>query len=142
MLSLAAVRHQLLRCSTSTRRAQSTLPWFVDPADEIKPAPQLDITQIHPVPDDAPAYLKELHTKLYQSPHLEKSSVVVTRPASIPTGPDLPLKAPQGRRRRGGVYATEGVGGMNMTNGLWNWIVMAQVRTRVTAGLMSFPEPG
>lgn len=134
MLSLtqAAFRHQLLRTtatSTSARRAQSTLPWFVDPSDEL-PQPgtsaQVDITQIHPVPEDAPAYLKELHATLYRSPHLEKSSVVVTRPSSLPTGPDLPLKAPQGRRRRGGVYDTEGVS--DMTSGLWSWIVMAQVR--------------
>ncbi|KAI6103564.1 hypothetical protein F5141DRAFT_1131349 [Pisolithus sp. B1] len=46
--------------------------------------------------------------------------------------PNLPdtirqLRAPQGRRRRGGTYAGEGID-KDAVGGIWNWVVIAQVK--------------
>ncbi|KAF8201431.1 hypothetical protein BJ912DRAFT_501304 [Pholiota molesta] len=79
------------------------------------------------VPSDAPDILKQLHAKLLESPHLDTSHLVVS-PSVLPEpGPPLPLRAPHGRRKRGGTYAGESkfdeTGG-----GIWSWVISAQVK--------------
>lgn len=124
------------RCISSTlpRRDSAGTPWFVDP-NPITPSflhrpspPHIPTTQGKAplVPSDAPDILKQLHAKLLESPHLDTSRLVVS-PSVLPEpGPPLPLRAPHGRRKRGGTYAGESkydeTGG-----GIWDWVISAQV---------------
>ncbi|PPR03525.1 hypothetical protein CVT24_007011 [Panaeolus cyanescens] len=108
------------------KRLQHSVPWFVHPS----PSPlQQNVLPSEPpsVPQDAPDILKHLHAQLIQSPHLEKSALSIA-PAILPQpGPPLPLRSPQGRRKRGGTYP--GVSAYDTdTGGLWNWVVSAQVK--------------
>jgi hypothetical protein len=127
------------RCisSTTPRRDGAGTPWFVDP-NPITPSflhrpspPHIPTTQGKAplVPSDAPDILKQLHAKLLESPHLDTSHLVVS-PSVLPEpGPPLPLRAPHGRRKRGGTYAGESkfdeTGG-----GIWSWVISAQVSSR------------
>ncbi|KAG5646646.1 hypothetical protein DXG03_002636 [Asterophora parasitica] len=79
-----------------------------------------------PLPENTPSTLRELHAQLAQSPHLETSTLVVSEPIAPPPGPALPRRNPQGRRKRGGTYAGES--SYDVPGGLWNWVVMAQVK--------------
>jgi hypothetical protein len=108
-----------------TRRFFSSLPWFVD---HLPPsAPRLLRPQPPPVPNDAPTVLKNLREDLILIPHLEPTSVIVSRPVTPLSAPPLPHKSPQGRRRRGGTYAGESAY-EDDTNGLWSWVMLAQVK--------------
>lgn len=113
--------------STTVLKEAVFVPWFLDPPQNLshnKSPPPLDVGA--PVPENAPEVIKYLHAKLSQSPHLEKSRLVVSQAVLPDPGPPLPFKKPQGRRRRGGTYAGESeyeaVGG-----GLWSWVVMSEV---------------
>ncbi len=101
--------------SVASTRPASAIPWFLDLPPHIpdskRPAPISGSSKHEPivaaVPEDAPDVLKYLHSQLVLSPHLDKSQLVVS-PAVLPEpGPPLPLKKPQGRRKRGGTYAGE-----------------------------------
>ena len=82
------------------------------------------------VPNDAPDVLKLLYSKLLESPHLEKSQLVLG-PTILPApGPPLPLRAPHGRRKRGGTYAGES--SFDDVGRVWDWAVTAQVRSPFT----------
>ncbi|KAF8350754.1 hypothetical protein F5887DRAFT_940793 [Amanita rubescens] len=108
-----------------TRRFFSSLPWFVD---HLPPsAPRLLRPQPPPVPNDAPTVLKNLREDLILIPHLEPTSVIVSRPVTPLSAPPLPHRSAQGRRRRGGTYAGESAY-EDDTNGLWSWVMLAQVK--------------
>ncbi|KAJ7685106.1 hypothetical protein DFH06DRAFT_1157464 [Mycena polygramma] len=114
-----------------TRRLLSSVPWFVDAQAQVavtklarQPPPHIRVAP--PLPADAPQPLKDLHAQLIQSPLLDPTSVLVTQPRSLPEGPALPHREPQGRRRRGGTYFGESM--YDVPGSLWSWIVMAQVK--------------
>ncbi|KAK2466964.1 hypothetical protein APHAL10511_001222 [Amanita phalloides] len=101
------------------------LPWFVDACPP--PAPLLQRPQAPTVPHDAPQVLKDLRADLQLLPHLEPTSILVSRPVAPPCAPPLPHRSPQGKRRRGATYAGESVYG-DASGGLWSWIMLAQVK--------------
>jgi hypothetical protein len=120
----------MLRVSSFSRRvfssSTSSVPWFVDTQ------PALTIRQKPPhlpqsLPENIPAALGTLHAVLSNSPHLEPSTLQVREPIQIMVGPRLPYARPKGRRKRGGSYFGEGV--PDVSSGIWNWIVLAQVRS-------------
>lgn len=123
--TLRTTRH----ISTSRVCRSEATPWFVEerpkPARFETPA-SLRVKQAPPIPADTPQLLKELHTQLLHSPHLDVKHLVVTSAVTPPSGPELPDRLPQGRRGRGGTFAGESI--YDATNGLWNWVVFAQVR--------------
>lgn len=105
-------------------RFLSTVPWFID-----KPCmPQASIPKLAAdptIPDHAPQIIKLLHSQLLQSPHLDKSALSVGPAVPPPPGPPLPTILPHGRRNRGGTFSGESV--YDMPEGLWSWVVVAQV---------------
>jgi len=80
---------------------------------------------MHPLPLGVPPALRHLHAKMAQSPYLEPSQLLVREPIPQPPGPPLPISEPKGRRKRGRTYAGEG---LLEPGGIWNWIVLAQVK--------------
>lgn len=106
-------------------RLLSTRPWFVDAE------PALSVRHLPPhlapktLPENLPDPIRHLHATLGQSPLLEPSSLDVREPAAPLSGPPLPRRAPQGRRRRGGTYYGEGI--EEDRGGVWDWFVLAQV---------------
>lgn len=113
-------------CLRAVRRAYSTaLPWFVDEAPALaaraRPTPA-----VPDVPENTPAVIRQLHTQLARSPHLEPSTLLVSESIAHPPGPPLPFRPPQGRRKRGGTYAGESA--YDVPGGIWNWVVTAQAR--------------
>ncbi|KAF7322911.1 G-patch domain-containing protein [Mycena chlorophos] len=111
-------------------RRLSTVPWFVetltDAAHIRSTPPHLKPSVAPPLPSDAPRPLKELHAQLVQSPLLDPTTLLITRPKPLPAGPALPLREPQGRRRRGGTYS--GDSAFEVPGSLWSWICLAQVK--------------
>ncbi|KAG5727668.1 hypothetical protein E4T56_gene12260 [Termitomyces sp. T112] len=111
------------------RRAYSTaLPWFVDeplPSSSRSSLPR-PAANVPDIPENTPQIIKQLHTQLAQSPHLDPSTLMVSESIAPPPGPPLPLRAPQGKRKRGGTYAGESA--YDIPGGIWNWVVMAQVK--------------
>lgn len=110
--------------------ASSNIPWFV--GEQLPPPfaarqrpPHISSSLITPAPTDAPEILKELHAHLADSPHLDPSTLTLSQSTPPPEGPPLPLRMPHGRRKRGGTYFGESQ--YDTTNGIWNWIIMAQV---------------
>ncbi|KAJ7905412.1 hypothetical protein B0H14DRAFT_2660184 [Mycena olivaceomarginata] len=114
------------------RRLLSTVPWFIDPAPReaarfTRPQPpHLRLTEPLPLPADTPQPLRDLHAQLVQSPLLDPTTLVITQPRSLPEGPALPHREPQGRRKRNGTYHGESI--YDVPGSLWSWIVMAQVK--------------
>ncbi|KAJ7940716.1 hypothetical protein B0H13DRAFT_1939555 [Mycena leptocephala] len=99
-------------------------PWFVERAKPVRlPPPHL---RPPPLPDDAPQPVKDLHAELIKSPLLDPPSILVSQPRSLPEGPPLPHREPQGRRKRGRTYAGESA--YDVPGSLWSWTVMAQVK--------------
>lgn len=134
---LSVVRRRA-RCisSSSTLLQEAGIPWFVDPSpitrsyDHRPLPPHIPATQrtAPSIPSDAPDVLKQLHVKLLESPHLDTSHLVVSPAVLPPPGPPLPLRAPHGRRNRGGTYPGESQ--YDETGvGIWSWVIMAQVST-------------
>lgn len=125
--SLFSTRH--LSTSRPCRNEHIPTPWFVE---ERQPKPRLEspaalrVKQAPPIPAETPELLRELHTQLLHSPHLDVKHLLVTNAVTPPPGPDLPDRLPQGRRGRGGTFAGESM--YDATNGLWNWLVFAQVK--------------
>ncbi|KAJ7219196.1 hypothetical protein GGX14DRAFT_590617 [Mycena pura] len=111
-------------------RLLSTIPWFLDVAarDTVAraPPPHLRLDHPPPLPHDVPQPIRDLHAQLIQSPLLDRTTLVVSRPKSLPEGPPLPHREPLGRRRRGGTYHGESM--YDVPGSLWSWIVMAQVK--------------
>ncbi|KAJ3920948.1 hypothetical protein F5877DRAFT_89104 [Lentinula edodes] len=105
--------------SLKFRRWLSSTPWFVE-REENK-----EISHVN-LPEDTPKILRDLHSQLIQSPHLEQGKLVVSRAVSRELGDPLPLRAPQGRRRRGGTYPGESA--FDIPGSLWNWVVFAEVK--------------
>ena len=123
--------------SSNSSSAPSPLPWFVDPGEEehwTSPydrrvaIPQTPTRPLAPlpaaIPHDHP--IARLHAELKVSPHLEPGTLLVREPIPTATGPPLPPSAPKGRRRRGGTNAGQGVN--EDLGGIWQWVVIAQVR--------------
>jgi len=113
----------------------SSIPWFIDAENEpITRRDSLPHDQPHDPqssivnspPEDAPEVLKELHTQLCRSPHLEPSTLVVSEAIAPGPGPPLPYSLPHGKRKRGGTYSGESI--YDVPGGLWSWVVMAQVK--------------
>ncbi|KAJ6630710.1 hypothetical protein B0H10DRAFT_1753734, partial [Mycena sp. CBHHK59/15] len=107
------------------------VPWFVDESATAarrprQPPPHLSRSEVPPLPDDAPQPLKDLHAQLLQSPLLDPTTLVVSQPQTLPPGPLLPLREPQGRRKRGGTFSGESA--YDVPGSLWSWVVMAQVK--------------
>ncbi|KAJ7470684.1 hypothetical protein FB451DRAFT_1038194 [Mycena latifolia] len=113
----------------SCRRLLSTVPWFLaDHGLPARPAPphlRLSVDP-PPLPPDAPQPVKDLHAQLIQSPLIDPTTLLVAQPQSLPEGPPLPHREPQGRRKRGGTY--HGESAYDVPGSLWSWIVMAQVK--------------
>lgn len=115
--------------STTSLRTATPLPWFVDQPLEHQTPPHMRSTNhetLLPVPPDAPEVIKHLHSQLLKSPLLDKSQLVVSSAVLPEPGPPLPLKKPQGRRKRGGTYAGESQYDA-VSGGIWSWVVMSQV---------------
>jgi len=111
---------------SAIRRAN--VPWFVDstPLQRQLP-PHIQTINGHPLPDGIPKSIKDLHIALKGSPHLEPSELVVCEPIPTAPGPALPDAMPKGRRKRGRTYVGEGTS-EELSGGIWNWIVIAQVK--------------
>lgn len=120
-ISLAATR------LSSTQATAS--PWFVDPEPQSsqKQAPPHLTPKVQDFPPNLPEAIRQLYTKLAQSPLLEPSTLDVRESIAPPPGLPLPKRPPQGRRRRGGTYAGEGID-EDAVGGIWNWVVVAQVK--------------
>ncbi|KAJ6596812.1 hypothetical protein DFH09DRAFT_1132799 [Mycena vulgaris] len=109
------------------RRLLSSVPWFLAEGFPARAAPpHLHLSDPPPLPPDAPQPIKDLHAQLVQSPLLDPTTLIVSQPRSLPEGPALPHREPQGRRKRGGTYHGESM--YEVPGSLWNWIVMAQVK--------------
>lgn len=106
-------------------RLFSSLPWFVD--SRPTSVPQLLRPHPPPVPNDAPAVLKDLRDDLSRIPHLDPASILISRPVTPPSVLPLPLKSAQGRRKRGATYSGESAYDDD-SNGLWSWVILAQVK--------------
>lgn len=136
-LSAPRVARQCRRLlATDSAAPSGSVPWFVDQEYE-QPKRPLSSRQLPPhlkptpptaapVPEDAPEPVKLVHSALSRSPHLDLSTLVAARTVDPPPGPPLPLKAPQGRRKRGSTYGGESM--FDVPGGIWSWTVMAQVR--------------
>lgn len=120
-ISLAATR------LSSTQAIAS--PWFVDPEPQSsqKQAPPHLTPKVQDFPPNLPEAIRQLYTRLAQSPLLEPSTLDVRESIAPPPGLPLPKRPPQGRRRRGGTYAGEGID-EDAVGGIWNWVVIAQVK--------------
>ena len=115
--------------STATTATTGRLPWFVDPTPFVRQkVPHLIQNGPTPLPKGVPTVIRNLHAALKTSPHLDQSELLVCEPIPTPPGLPLPDAIPKGRRKRGRTYAGEGVA-TGMVGGLWNWIVLAQVRS-------------
>lgn len=135
------------RCLTTTSASShapnsdggpSKLPWFIDPSDKpIRPGSsqpertqtpyQQQLAPLPPLPSElhSGSIIRELHSRLSTSPFLEPGTLLVSKPIPTDIGPPLPYRAPQGKRKRGGTYAGEGM--LEADAGIWEWIVVAQV---------------
>ncbi|TFK42635.1 hypothetical protein BDQ12DRAFT_676533 [Crucibulum laeve] len=125
-------------CSSPARRTAAGVPWFIEEDEVIPQSFEHRVNPPHlaqspqrpsaapPPPEDAPAPLKALHAQLSDSPYLDTSSLIVARPTPPSPGPPLPLRSPQGRRRRGGTYPGES--SYEYDGSIWSWVVMAQVK--------------
>ncbi|KAF8636612.1 hypothetical protein AX17_003422 [Amanita inopinata Kibby_2008] len=110
------------------RRLLSGRPWFVDAVRPSGPSqPHQPPVPPPSLPDDAPSVLKDLQAELLHLPHLEPTSLLVSRPILPPSALALPEKQAQGRRKRGGTYAGESVF-EDGASGLWSWVLLAQVK--------------
>ncbi|KAI6028856.1 hypothetical protein F5J12DRAFT_398143 [Pisolithus orientalis] len=121
-----SISHTVTRL-LSTNAAPS--PWFVDPEPQPsqKHTPPHLTPKVQEFPPNLPGPIRQLYTKLSQSPLLELSTLDVRESVAPPPGLPLPKRAPRGRRRRGGTYAGEGID-EDAVGGLWNWVVIAQVK--------------
>ncbi|KAJ3810653.1 hypothetical protein F5876DRAFT_41338 [Lentinula aff. lateritia] len=108
------------------RRWLSSAPWFVEREENQEILHATRVSRAATVPEDTPKILRDLHSQLIQSPHLEQGKLVVSRAVSRELGDPLPLRAPQGRRRRGGTYPGESA--FDIPGSLWNWVVFAEVK--------------
>jgi hypothetical protein len=138
--TLVMWQHATTRCSTVSTRylscsstqypsssLSSRVPWFIDSSEPSLPQPTTSHKgTLHPLPLGIPVALQALHAQLVQSPYLEPSKLLIRDPIPQPTGPPLPMSTPRGRRKRGGTYAGEG---LLEPGNLWNWIILAQVRS-------------
>jgi hypothetical protein len=127
---LRLIRHRPESCLFTTFPSESK-PWFIDPEETPsisarRPVPSYLPELPHELPADIPESIRVLYDKLSSSPFLEPSTLVARAPPQIPPGPPLPNHKPKGRRRtRGGTYAGEST--LEVSGGIWNWVVMAQV---------------
>jgi len=122
--------------------ATTKLPWFIDPSEvsSSRPGPSspsqsqqqsIQHQQLTPLPPLPPGVsphtpIGRLRDHLSGSPFLEPGALVVQKPIPTEIGPPLPASAPKGRRKRGRSYVGEGMG--EEEAGLWQWIVLAQVK--------------
>ncbi|KAF9053608.1 hypothetical protein BDZ89DRAFT_938982, partial [Hymenopellis radicata] len=83
-------------------------------------------SNVPPLPADVPPTLQKLHAELAGVPHLDAEHLMVSRAMMFMPGPPLPLRMPQGRRKRGGTYPGESI--YDTPSGIWNWLVLAQVK--------------
>jgi hypothetical protein len=114
------VARSFLRSLSTAPSSAAATPWFVDPGYSSRPAPPhlpSKPSDSHPpLPEGVPNALRHLHAALADSPH-------------------LPYSPPRGRRMRGGTDSGEGlegrIKGLPESGGIWNWIVLAQVRNEL-----------
>lgn len=131
------LRRVPVRCRFLATDNTAAVAWFVDQEYE-KPHPQSRENIAPPAPTDAPAAVKLVHETLARSAHLSK--LVTKRAKEIPFGPPLPLKAPQGRRKRGSTFAGESM--FDIPGNIWSWTVMAQVGAASNYVREACPEEG
>ncbi len=123
----AATRCSVRYLSTLSSSLSSRVPWFIDSSEaSLTQQTSSQKETLPPLPHGIPVALQTLHAQLAQSPYLEPSKLLVRDPVPQPTGPPLPMSTPRGRRKRGGTNVGEGI---LEPGGLWNWIVLAQVRS-------------
>ncbi|KAF8078002.1 hypothetical protein FPV67DRAFT_1463805 [Lyophyllum atratum] len=128
--------HRCLQAVVCARRSYSTaLPWFVDQAPvphtftaRVQP-PHLPhrATNTPPLPENTPSTLRELHAQLAQSPHLESSTATCRRVNGSTSGAtyfhvECPKVDGEEEER------TAGESAYDIPGGLWNWVVVAQVK--------------
>lgn len=124
--------------SSPPSTSQAPQPWFVDEAEPLYATPRPPAARtspahsplLPPLPPSIPEEIRSLHSALAQSPHLESSGLLVSRPLPTPLGPPpVDDQLPKGRRKRGRTYVGEGVkvGTELLEGGIWSWIVIAQV---------------
>ena len=126
---MQALRVRALRIPGKRLLSTQPRPWFVDsePALSVRQMPPHLTSKTHQLPPSLPDPIRHLYARLSQSPLLEPSFLDVREPVAPPPGPPLPRRAPHGRRRRGGTYSGEGI--EEDQGGVWDWFVLAQVRT-------------
>jgi hypothetical protein len=117
-------RRHFSSASPVTSSLHSRAPWFID-SSETSFTPKTSLGTPPPLPPGVPVVLHNLYSQLVRSPYLEPSKLLVRDPVPQPPGPPLPMSTPRGRRKRGSTYAGEG---LLEPGGLWDWIVLAQVR--------------
>lgn len=123
------------RTAVASARWLSSTPWFVEQDAATSPNPHISHTyRAPPLPEDAPKVLVDLHSQLIKSPHLEQSNLLVTRALSREMGPPPPLRAPHGRRRKGGTFAIETA--FDIPGSLWSWTVFAEASASQAAALL------
>ena len=117
----------------------SSIPWFIDPSEAESPSlspyarkasvPQAPTRPLAPLPSTLPQNhpIMRLHAELKSSPHLEPGTLLVREPIPTAVGPPLPDAIPRGRRKRGRTDLGEGV--TEDVGGIWDWLVIAQVRS-------------
>ncbi len=130
-LSMRMWQHATTRCSvrclSSSLSLSSRVPWFIDSSEaSLTQQTSSQKGMLPPLPPGIPVALQTLHAQLAQSPYLEPSRLLVRDPIPQPAGPPLPMSTPRGRRKRGGTDSGEG---LLEPGDLWNWIVLAQVRS-------------
>ncbi|KAH7910657.1 hypothetical protein BJ138DRAFT_1173027 [Hygrophoropsis aurantiaca] len=117
---------------TGTRHftAAQPTPWFVDSepslVESLRHAPPHLAPNPNDLPDGVPENIKQLYSQLRHSPYLDPSTLSVQTPVNLLPGPPLPKNIPKGRRKRGRTYSGEGL--VEEPEGIWNWILTAQVK--------------
>lgn len=131
-MNLASTRNLagLLRRQAHTNAANIN-PWFVprnilsQPGESSAAVESFESAEVPKLPEEAPSFVKNLHSVLCTSPFLEVTQLLVCKPLPYGDGPGLPRQRSHGtRRKRRQTYAGQGI---EQDNSLWNWAVYAQV---------------
>ena len=125
---------------TGRARCYATVrPWFVDEDEE--PVSSTSRAQgpgfvrhqveVKPLPPGVPDYLKRAHSQLAESPLLDLSTLMVSKPlpSEFQAIVDLPTILPARRlpRMEREMWPGRGVE-VGLSGGIWDWVLVAQVK--------------